>query len=257
MRKEYFTNSNLKLIRLDKLLVERGLVSTRTRAEQVITTYGVMVDGILVTKTGKKFTEDVIIQLIQEEIPWVSKGALKLLAALEKWQIDVTDKVCLDIGASTGGFTEVLLHHGASKIFAVDVGHGQMHPKLTSEKKITNIEKMHVRQLTSKTITQEADIMAVDVSFISLTKVLPFLHPFLKDNARVILLIKPQFEVGKENLNKNGIVIKKVLYTETIENIKNSASQNQLQFIDYIESPILGGDGNREFLAYFCKSNGI
>ncbi|MEY3084673.1 MAG: hypothetical protein RL037_853 [Bacteroidota bacterium] len=257
MRKEYFTNSNLKLIRLDKLLVERGLVSTRTRAEQVITTYGVMVDGILVTKTGKKFTEDVIIQLIQEEIPWVSKGALKLLAALEKWQIDVTDKVCLDIGASTGGFTEVLLHHGASKIFAVDVGHGQMHPKLTSEKKITNIEKTHVRQLTSKTITQEADIMAVDVSFISLTKVLPFLHPFLKDNARVILLIKPQFEVGKENLNKNGIVIKKVLYTETIENIKNSASQNQLQFIDYIESPILGGDGNREFLAYFCKSNGI
>ena len=256
MRKEYFTNSNLKLIRLDKLLVERGLVSTRTRAEQVITTYGVMVDGILVTKTGKKFTEDVLIQLIQEEIPWVSKGALKLLAALEKWQIDVTDKVCLDIGASTGGFTEVLLHHGASKIFAVDVGHGQMHPKLTSEKKITNIEKTHVRQLTSKTITQEADIMAVDVSFISLTKVLPFLHPFLKDDARVILLIKPQFEVGKENLNKNGIVIKKALYTETIENIKNSASQNQLQFIDYIESPILGGDGNREFLAYFCKSNG-
>ncbi len=256
MRKEYFTNSNLKLIRLDKLLVERGLVSTRTRAEQVITTYGVMVDGILVTKTGKKFTEDVLIQLIQEEIPWVSKGALKLLAALEKWQIDVTDKVCLDIGASTGGFTEVLLHHGASKIFAVDVGHGQMHPKLTSEKKITNIEKTHVRQLTSKTITQEADIMAVDVSFISLTKVLPFLHPFLKDDARVILLIKPQFEVGKENLNKNGIVIKKALYTETIENIKNSASQNQLQFLDYIESPILGGDGNREFLAYFCKSNG-
>lgn len=256
MRKEYFTNSNLKLIRLDKLLVERGLVSTRTRAEQVITTYGVMVDGILVTKTGKKFTEDVLIQLIQEEIPWVSKGALKLLAALEKWQIDVADKVCLDIGASTGGFTEVLLHHGASKIFAVDVGHGQMHPKLTSEKKITNIEKTHVRQLTSKTITQEADIMAVDVSFISLTKVLPFLHPFLKDDARVILLIKPQFEVGKENLNKNGIVIKKALYTETIENIKNSASQNQLQFIDYIESPILGGDGNREFLAYFCKSNG-
>jgi len=256
LRKEYFTNSNLKLIRLDKLLVERGLVSTRTRAEQVITTYGVMVDGILVTKTGKKFTEDVLIQLIQEEIPWVSKGALKLLAALEKWQIDVADKVCLDIGASTGGFTEVLLHHGASKIFAVDVGHGQMHPKLTSEKKITNIEKTHVRQLTSKTITQEADIMAVDVSFISLTKVLPFLHPFLKDDARVILLIKPQFEVGKENLNKNGIVIKKALYTETIENIKNSASQNQLQFIDYIESPILGGDGNREFLAYFCKSNG-
>lgn len=257
MRKEYFTNSNLKLIRLDKLLVERGLVSTRTRAEQVITTYGVMVDGILVTKTGKKFTEDVVIQLIQEEIPWVSKGAIKLLAALEKWQIDVTDKVCLDIGASTGGFTEVLLHHGASRIFAVDVGHGQMHPKLTSEKKITNIEKTHVRQLTSKTITQEADILVVDVSFISLTKVLPFLHPFLKDDARVILLIKPQFEVGKENLNKNGIVIKKALYTETIENIKNSANQNQLQFIDYIESPILGGDGNREFLAYFCKSNGI
>jgi len=243
------------LTRLDVILVNKGLVSTRTRAEQVITTHGVLVEGILVTKPGKKYPDEVTIQLIEDEIPWVSKGAIKLLAAIEKWNLSAANETCLDIGASTGGFTEVLLHLGANKVYAVDVGQHQLHSKLRNDNRIVNLEKTHVRELTNNLVSDIIDFLVVDVSFISLTKVLPFLHPFLKNGAKVVLLIKPQFEVGKENLNKNGIVVNKLLYPEITENIKTSARQNQLEFIDIIDSPILGGDGNREFLAYFCKAN--
>lgn len=243
------------MTRLDVILVNKGLVSTRTRAEQVITTHGVLVEGILVTKPGKKYPDEVTIQLIEDEIPWVSKGAIKLLAAIEKWNLSAANETCLDIGASTGGFTEVLLHLGANKVYAVDVGQHQLHSKLRNDNRIVNLEKTHVRELTNNLVSDIIDFLVVDVSFISLTKVLPFLHPFLKNGAKVVLLIKPQFEVGKENLNKNGIVVNKLLYPEITENIKTSARQNQLEFIDIIDSPILGGDGNREFLAYFCKAN--
>lgn len=243
------------MTRLDVLLVQRGLVSTRTRAEQIISQHGVLVEGNLITKSGKKFSNEVKIELIEDEIPWVSKGALKLKAAIENWSIPLNDKTCLDIGASTGGFTEILLLHGAKKVYAIDVGHGQLHPKLRDDNRVINLEKTHVRELTTKLIPEVIEILVVDVSFISLAKVLPFLHPFLINKANVILLVKPQFEVGKENLNKNGIVVNKLLYPVIIDKIKDSARQNQLEFIDIIESPILGGDGNREFLAYFCKSN--
>ncbi|HBW86342.1 MAG TPA: TlyA family rRNA (cytidine-2'-O)-methyltransferase [Crocinitomicaceae bacterium] len=243
------------MTRLDVILVNKGLVSTRTRAEQVITTHGVLVEGILVTKPGKKFPDEVTIQLIEDEIPWVSKGAIKLLAAIEKWNLSAANETCLDIGASTGGFTEVLLHLGAKKVYAVDVGQHQLHSKLRNDNRIVNLEKTHVRELTKNLVSDVHPLHVVDVSFISLTKVLPFLHPFLKNGAKVVLLIKPQFEVGKENLNKNGIVVNKLIYPEITEKIKTSARQNQLEFIDIIDSPILGGDGNREFLAYFCKAN--
>lgn len=243
------------MTRLDVILVNKGLVSTRTRAEQVITTHGVLVEGILVTKPGKKYPDEVTLQLIEDEIPWVSKGAIKLLAAIEKWSLSAAHETCLDIGASTGGFTEVLLHLGAKKVYAVDVGQHQLHSKLRNDNRIVNLEKTHVRELTKNLVYDVIDFLVVDVSFISLTKVLPFLHPFLKNGAKVVLLIKPQFEVGKENLNKNGIVVNKLLYPEITEKIKTSARHNQLEFIDIIDSPILGGDGNREFLAYFCKAN--
>ncbi|MFM8243224.1 MAG: TlyA family RNA methyltransferase [Crocinitomicaceae bacterium] len=243
------------MTRLDVILVNKGLVSTRTRAEQVITTHGVLVEGILVTKPGKKYPDEVTLQLIEDEIPWVSKGAIKLLAAIEKWSLSAAHETCLDIGASTGGFTEVLLQLGAKKVYAVDVGQHQLHSKLRNDNRIVNLEKTHVRELTKNLVYDVIDFLVVDVSFISLTKVLPFLHPFLKNGAKVVLLIKPQFEVGKENLNKNGIVVNKLLYPEITEKIKTSARHNQLEFIDIIDSPILGGDGNREFLAYFCKAN--
>ncbi len=239
--------------RLDKLLVDRKLVSSRVRAEQIIEEFGVLVDGKLITKTGKKFDDKVEIQLISEEIPWVSKGALKLLAAIEHWDIQPNDKVFIDLGASTGGFTEVLISKQAKKVFCVDVGTNQLHPKLKDLPEIINLEKTHVRELTNKLIHELVDGLVVDVSFISLEKVIPFVHGFLKEESPVILLIKPQFEVGKGNLNKHGIVTDSKLYPEIIERIKSMCLLNQLEFIDYIESPILGGDGNREFLAYFRK----
>lgn len=239
--------------RLDKLLVDRKLVTSRVRAEQIIAEFGVLVDGKLITKTGKKFDENVEIQLISEEIPWVSKGALKLLAAIEYWEINPTDKVFIDLGASTGGFTEVLISQNVRKVYCVDVGTNQLHSKLRDLPQIINLEKTHVRELTNKLIPELVDGLVVDVSFISLEKVIPFVHAFLKEDASVILLIKPQFEVGKGNLNKHGIVTDTKLYPETIERIKSMCALNQLEFIDCIESPILGGDGNREFLGYFRK----
>lgn len=240
-------------LRLDKILVDRKLVSSRVRAEQIIQEFGVLVNGKLITKTGKKFPDDVEITMISEEIPWVSKGALKLLAAIEKWKLTCEDLVFIDLGASTGGFTEVLLSNKANKVYCVDVGTNQLHSKIKSDPRIINLEKTHVRELTTKLIPELVDGLVVDVSFISLDKVIPFVHSFLKENAEVILLIKPQFEVGKPNLNKHGIVTESNLYPIVIERIIEMCKVNNLIYLDHIESPILGGDGNREFLGYFRK----
>jgi 23S rRNA (cytidine1920-2'-O)/16S rRNA (cytidine1409-2'-O)-methyltransferase len=239
--------------RLDKILLHRGLVSSRVRAEQMIREVGVKVNGKLVTKTGKKFPVDCEIDMIAEENPWVSRGAYKLLEALGEFSPAVNDGTFLDIGSSTGGFTEVLLHHGAKKVFAVDVGTNQLHAKLRSNERVISLEKTHVRDLTTHLIPELCDGCVIDVSFISLEKVFPFLHPFLKPEAWVIALLKPQFELGKENLGKGGIVKNKQLYPELIEQIAKTGSLNNLQFVHQIPSPILGGDGNEEFLMYFKR----
>ncbi len=242
--------------RLDKILIQRNLVSTRVRAEKIIRETGVMVDGKLVTKTGKRFRTDCKIDMLAEEIPWVSRGAIKLLAAIEKWNPTIKDGTFMDIGASTGGFTEVLLQNGASKVYCVDVGTNQLHERIASDERVINLEKTHVRELTPKLIPEMNDGCVIDVSFISLEKIFPFIHSFLKENAFVIALVKPQFEVGKQNIGKGGIVKDKKLYPTVIENIKRLGSMNNLTFIDLADSPILGGDGNKEFLIYFKKTNG-
>lgn len=239
--------------RLDKILLQRGLVSSRVRAEQIIREVGVKVNGKLITKTGKKFPEDAVIDMVAEELPWVSRGALKLIEAIDKWNPQINDAVLMDIGASTGGFTEVLLSKCASKVYCVDVGKDQLHPKLKSDPRVINLERTHVRDLTSRNIPEPISGCVIDVSFISLEKIFPFIHSFLTDGAYVIALLKPQFEVGKENIAKGGIVKNKALYPEVIDKIKTSAFLNNLKFIDHIESPILGGDGNQEFLLYFHK----
>jgi 23S rRNA (cytidine1920-2'-O)/16S rRNA (cytidine1409-2'-O)-methyltransferase len=240
--------------RLDKIILQRGLVSTRVRCEQIIQESGVLVNGKLINKPGKKFPIDVPIELLSEEIPWVSRGALKLEEARKHWQLDFANAVVLDVGASTGGFTEIALENGASKVFCVDVGTGQLHSKIKENPKVVNLEKTHVRELTSKLITEKVDIVVIDVSFISLEKIFPFIHGFLKEKGVVISLIKPQFEVGKENVGKGGIVKNKNLYAELIEKIKEVAKINQLIYQEHIESPILGGDGNREFLMKLSKN---
>jgi 23S rRNA (cytidine1920-2'-O)/16S rRNA (cytidine1409-2'-O)-methyltransferase len=239
--------------RLDKLLIQRGLVSTRTRAEKIIREVGVKVDGKLITKTGKKFPLDCTIEMIEEEIPWVSRGALKLIEALKEWNPEIKGKTLLDIGASTGGFTQVLLDNEASKVFCVDVGKDQLHQKVKDDARTVNLEKTHVRELTPHQITDEVDGCVIDVSFISLEKIFPFIHRFIIDGGFIIALVKPQFEVGKKNIGKGGVVKDTTLYRTVIENIKKSGEANNLKYVKHIESPILGGDGNREFLMLLTK----
>jgi 23S rRNA (cytidine1920-2'-O)/16S rRNA (cytidine1409-2'-O)-methyltransferase len=239
--------------RLDKILLQRGLVSSRVRAEQIIRETGVRVNGKLINKTGKKVPVDAAIEMISEELPWVSRGALKLIEALDKWNPELNGKTIMDIGASTGGFTEVLLSKGVAKVYCVDVGKDQLHSKLKADSRVINLEKTHVRELTSRLIPEETDGCVIDVSFISLEKIFPFIHAFLKENAFVIALVKPQFEVGKDNIAKGGIVKNKALYPEVIEKIKTIASANNLKYLGHMESPILGGDGNQEFLMNLTK----
>ena len=240
--------------RIDKILLERGLVSTRVRAEEIIKNYGVKVNGKLFSKPGKKVPTDAKIELLADEIPWVSRAAFKLIAALDHWKIEVKDKVYIDLGASTGGFTEVLLSRDLSRCYCVDVGQKQLHDKIKNDPKVINLEKTHARDLTEKLIPEQVDGLVVDVSFISLEKVLPFTIPFLKEKATVILLIKPQFELGPGSLNKAGVVKDTSQYPALLESIKQMAQRNQLQWKGYIDSPILGGDDNAEFLGYFEKN---
>lgn len=240
--------------RLDKILLQRGLVTTRARAEHIIREHGVMVNGKLHTKTGKKIPVDANIELLAEEIPYVSRGALKLKHALDSFPVSVDGKTAMDIGASTGGFTEILLENGAIKVYCVDVGTDQLHQRVKEDKRIVNLEKTHVRELNNRLIPEKCDLVVIDVSFISLEKVMPFLHPLLNSGADCIALVKPQFEVGKENVGKGGIVKKKSLYPEMIENVKKIGTLNNFEYQQHIESPILGGDGNQEFLMWLKRN---
>ena len=240
--------------RLDKLLVKLGLVSTRVRAEKIIREDGVKVNGILITKTSKKFPADSKIELVAEEIPWVSKSALKLIGAIENWELTIQDQSFLDVGVSTGGFTEILLHRGAAKVFCVNVGGGQLHHSILQNSKVINLEKTQVRELTPRLITEKVAGCVVEVDFLSLEKIIPFVHSFIQPNGFLIAVIKPQYEVNKEDLAKGGIVKDKKLYPLVINKMKQLASTNNLTFIDFIESPILGKNGNQEFLMYFSKS---
>lgn len=239
--------------RIDKILLERGLVSTRVRAEELIKKYGVKVNGKLFSKPGKKVPTDAQIELMTEEIPWVSRAAFKLIAALDFWKIDVQSQTFMDLGASTGGFTEVLLNRDLKRCYCVDVGQKQLHNKIAQDVRVVNLEKTHARDLTEKIVPEQLDGLVVDVSFISLEKVLPFTIPFLKSKATVVLLVKPQFELGPGALNKAGVVKDTSQYPQLLESINQMALRNQLEWKGTIDSPILGGDGNKEFLSYFVK----
>jgi 23S rRNA (cytidine1920-2'-O)/16S rRNA (cytidine1409-2'-O)-methyltransferase len=239
--------------RLDKILIQRELVTTRTRAELLIRETGVKVNGKLVTKTGKRFPLDCEIEMIAEEMPWVSRGAFKLIEGIKVWNPPIEGKVLLDIGASTGGFTHVLLENNASKVYCVDVGSNQLHQSINEDPRTLNLEKTHVRELTPQLIPELADGCVIDVSFISIEKIFPFVHAFMKEGAWMIALIKPQFEVGRKNVGKGGVVKDTKLYPNVIGSIKKGALRNQLKCEAVIESPILGGDGNREFLMYLKK----
>lgn len=237
-------------IRLDKLLLEKGLVSSRHKAEMLIADGGVEVDGTVITKSGKKVSQASEIQLIKEPMPWVSRGAFKLLAALEQWPIQVKGKRCLDIGASTGGFTEVLLSRGSLHVTAVDTGTDQLAPSLAQDPAVLSLENQNFRHLEASSLPHAYELAVMDLSFISLKLIWPLLPAFLEEEADVIALVKPQFEVGKENLGRGGIVRNERKRLKALAEVKQSALEQGFTIKDAIDSPIQGGDGNHEFLIW-------
>ena len=239
--------------RIDQLLVEKQLVETITKAKAMIMAGQIFVDEKQINKSGEMFKEDVRIKVKNLQPKWVSRGAFKILHALNNFDIEINNKTCLDLGASTGGFSQVLLKKGAKKIYSVDVGKNQLHEKLQIENKIINIEKTNARYLTSATIKDKIDIIVCDVSFISMIKVIEPCLKFLTNNGQIIALIKPQFEAKKKEIQK-GVVLDKNVHLRICDEYKKWFEENCLmKVIGLVESPIQGPKGNKEFLIY-CEN---
>jgi len=233
--------------RADILLFEKGLVESRKIASDLIKSEKVFVNGEKISKPSKEIEEDSKIEIT--EIPkYVSRAGLKLEGALKEFNISVSEKVALDVGSSTGGFTDCLLQNNIKKVYAVDVGTEQLREKIKKDKRVVSIEKTDIRNL--ETLPEKVDLAVIDVSFISLEKVLPAILKFLKEGGEIVCLVKPQFEVGKENLGKNGIVKNDDLQKSVLEKIKNLAESLNLKILGEMESVIKGGDGNTEYLLY-------
>lgn len=242
-------------LRLDKLLVNRGLASSRERAQALILAGKVLVDDQKVEKAGAQVTEDSVIRVLGEDLRYVSRGGLKLERALDHWNIDVKGKICLDVGASTGGFTDCLLQRGATRVIAVDTGYGQMDFKLRPDVRVKLLEKTNARYLTREVVAETVDLVAMDVSFISATLVLPAViaaafpaSPDERNGRMIIVLVKPQFEAGKEHVGKGGIVRDEDAQSAAVERVRSALLSLGAAQTDAIESPILGMEGNREFL---------
>ncbi len=241
----------MKKERLDKLLVDKGLVESREIAQRLIMSGVVFVDNQKVTKAGTKVKVDSHIY-IKEKPKYVSRGGYKLEKGLKVFSPDIKDKICLDIGASTGGFTDCLLQHGAKKVYAVDVGTNQLHEKLRKDPRVISLEKTNARYLSEREIPEKIDFIVSDVSFISVLKILPVLCDLLKDGAEGIVLIKPQFELSKEKV-KGGVVKDKKLHFEAIKKVINGLEESCYSVLDIDFSETWGPEGNIEFLAYIKK----
>jgi 23S rRNA (cytidine1920-2'-O)/16S rRNA (cytidine1409-2'-O)-methyltransferase len=244
-------------IRLDKLLVDRGLAASRERAQALILAGKVLVNNQKLEKAGAQVVEDAAVRLLGEDLKYVSRGGLKLERALEHWNIDVEGKLCLDVGASTGGFTDCLLQHGAARVIAVDTGYGQMDFKLRQAPRVRLLEKTNARYLTGEVIGERLDLIVIDVAFISATLVLPSVvnaafpqSPDERRGRQVIVLVKPQFEAGREFVGKGGIVRDEAAQLASVEKVKRTLMELGCSSTDVIESPILGAEGNREFLLW-------
>jgi 23S rRNA (cytidine1920-2'-O)/16S rRNA (cytidine1409-2'-O)-methyltransferase len=248
--------SGLK-IRLDKLLLERGLAGSRERAQALILAGKVLVGGQKIEKAGAGVDAEAEIRLLGGDLKYVGRGGLKLEKALEHWEIEVAGKVCLDVGASTGGFTDCLLQHGAARVIAVDTGHGQIDFRLRQDPRVRLLEKTNARYLTREQVAQVVDLVVMDVSFISATLVLPAViaaafpdSPVERCGRKMVVLVKPQFEVGREQVGKGGIVRDEAAQMGAVEKVRNALLALGCTRADVIESPILGAEGNREFLLF-------
>lgn len=240
--------------RLDVLLVNRGLFETRARAQAEIMAGNILVNEVKVDKPGAPTKEDVTIRILGSKIPYVSRGGLKLEKALKVFPIDLTGKVLADIGASTGGFTDCALQNGAAKVYAVDVGYGQLAWALRQDSRVVNMERTNVRNLTEATLGERVDGATIDVAFISLNLVLPAVAGVLKDDGFIMALIKPQFEAGKDKVGKKGVVKEADTHKEVIDNVLAFARSIELVPAGLDYSPIKGPEGNIEYLLYLKKA---
>jgi 23S rRNA (cytidine1920-2'-O)/16S rRNA (cytidine1409-2'-O)-methyltransferase len=234
--------------RLDIVLVERGLAESRVRAQALILGGQVVVNDQRVDKPGTRIEVDAAIRLKDEVMPYVSRGGLKLEAALNQFAVDVNGLVCADIGASTGGFTDCLLQRGAARVHAIDVGYGQLHEKLRKDSRVRSRERVNARYLTETDVPEMVSVAVVDVSFISLLLVLPSLLRFLSPGGVLVALVKPQFEVGPEGIGKGGVVRDESLRREAIERVCRHVAEQQLVVVGVVDSPIAGPAGNVEAL---------
>ena len=244
----------MKRERIDKLLVDRGLAESRTKAQAMIMSGVVLVNEQRVDKPAQVFDTNSLIRLKDGDDPtsrYVGRGGLKLEAALREFQLDVAGLTCLDVGASTGGFTDCLLQHGAKKVVAVDVGHNQIDWRLRNDPRVEVREGVNARYLQPEDFATKFDIAVMDLSFISATKVLPSIVPLIVDGASIITLIKPQFEVGRGEVGSGGIVRDEAKRLRAVEEVNNAATTLGLKVVNLIESPITGAEGNIEYLVHF------
>ena len=247
----------MKRERIDKLLVERGLAPTRTRAQALVMAGLVLAGEQRVEKPSETFAPDAPLRVRGSDDPaarYVGRGGLKLEKALEEFGVDASDLVCLDVGASTGGFTDCLLQRGARRVVALDVGHNQIDWRLRTDARVEVREGVNARHLRPEDFAELFDLIVMDVSFISATKILPALVPLLKDEGRVVVLVKPQFEVGRGEVGKGGIVRDPAQHARVIKEVNEAARELGLAVLGVTESPVTGADGNREFLALYAKT---
>lgn len=240
--------------RLDILVTERGLVESREKAKTLIMAGQVYVDGQKADKPGDTFSEDAAVEVRGKGLPYVSRGGLKLEKAMREFGLQLQGRTCMDIGASTGGFTDCMLQNGAQRVYSVDVGYGQLAWSLRTDPRVVNLERTNARYLTWEQVPEEIGFFSVDVSFISLTLILPAVRPLLAEHGQAVCLIKPQFEAGREKVGKKGVVRDKAVHEEVIEKIRSFALENGFSVLGLTFSPVKGPEGNIEYLIYLERS---
>lgn len=243
--------------RLDLALFEKGFAESREKAKALIMSGIVYVNDQKEIKAGRDIKDDDIIEVRGSTLKYVSRGGLKLEKAMQSFPIDLNNKLCMDIGASTGGFTDCMLQNGAVKVYSIDVGYGQLAWKLRSDERVVNLERTNFRYVTKEIIPEDIDFASVDVSFISLKLILPVMHTLLKDGGEAVCLIKPQFEAGRENVGKKGVVRDPLIHENVIKTIATFANETCFEVIGLEHSPVKGPEGNIEYLMYIRKCNEI
>ena len=246
----------MKKVRLDQLVYERGFTDSRERAKTTVMSGLVFVNGQRADKPGMPVSPDAQIEVRGDALPFVSRGGFKLDKALKVFPIDPAGKLCIDCGASTGGFTDVLLQHGAAKVYAVDVGYGQLAWKLRSDERVVNLERTNLRYVTAEQIPEKLDLAVMDVSFISIRLILPAVKALLKDGADLVCLIKPQFEAGREEVGKKGVVRDEAVHREVVQGIVDFAPTLGLSVLGLDYSPIKGPEGNIEYICHMINRPG-